>query len=67
LSWVDFDFESAVAALYAYLVSIGHRHVGFVGLPRRLHETGVGAAVRLQRAHDEAVVRHGLDPAAVPA
>jgi len=62
VSWVDFDFEGAVAAMMDHLVGIGHRDIGLVGRPREMMETGLGSAIRLQRGYDSSVARHGLVP-----
>lgn len=66
VSWVDFDFETAVGGMLEHLVATGHRRIGFVGRPREMLEAGVGAAVRLQRGYDDAVLRLGLEPHLVP-
>lgn len=66
LSWVDFDFETAVGAMLEHLTAVGHRRIGFVGRPRSMLESGLGAAVRLQRGYDDAVLRLGIEPYLVP-
>jgi DNA-binding LacI/PurR family transcriptional regulator len=65
LSWIDFDFETAVGAMLDHLVAVGHRQIGFVGRPREALEAGIGAAVRLQRGYEAAARRLGLEPHAV--
>src|SRR5205807_1972123 len=64
--WVDFDFETAVAGMLEHLAAIGHRRIGFIGRPREMLEAGVGAALRLQKGYDDAVLRLGLEPHLVP-
>ena len=62
LSWVDFDFEGAVARMVDHLVAMGHRHIGFVGRPRAAVDASLGSTTRLQRGYDEGVLRYGLEP-----
>lgn len=66
ISWVDFDFDGAVGAMIDHLVQTGHRRIGFIGRPRESLSAGLGSSLRLQRGYDQAVLRHGLEPCAVP-
>jgi DNA-binding LacI/PurR family transcriptional regulator len=61
LSWVDFDFEGAAAAMVDHLVMTGHRSIGFVGRSHAMLDAGLGPATRLRRGHEQAVLRHGLE------
>ncbi len=64
--WVDFDFETAVGGMLDHLVAVGHRRIGFLGPGRGILDAGIGAAVRMQRGYDDAVLRLGLAPHLVP-
>lgn len=46
LSFIDMDFEQAVREALAYLVSLGHRHIGFLTFPEEWRMKGIGPAVR---------------------
>ena len=61
LSWVDFDFAGAVGSMVDHLVATGHRQIGFVGRSHAMLDAGLGAAIRLRRGHEQAVLRHGLE------
>ena len=52
-SYVDYDFEAAIHAGLAHLVSLGHRHIGYVS-PTPPHERQHGPTSRALRAYTQA-------------
>ena len=46
LSFIDMDFAQAVVDVFAYLISLGHRQIGFLTFPEEWHMQGIGPAVR---------------------
>jgi DNA-binding LacI/PurR family transcriptional regulator len=46
LSFIDMDFEQAVLEAFAYLISLGHRQIGFLTFPEEWRLKGIGPAVR---------------------
>ena len=65
--YVDFDLEGAVGHLVDLLVMLGHREIGYIGRPQAHVDAGMGAAVRLRTAHEQAMRTHGLTPHVVAA
>lgn len=66
LSFVDFDFEAAVAALYAHLAALGHRRIALLGRPTAQVEIGLGPAVRCLAGFARAAAELGLPALQVP-
>lgn len=46
LTFIDFDIEKAILDAYAYLVGLGHRHIGFVTFPQEWRAQELGGARR---------------------
>jgi DNA-binding LacI/PurR family transcriptional regulator len=61
ISFVDLDFVHAVEAAVAYLVSLGHRRIGFINVSRHLLEVGYGPAVRSLAGFECAIAAHGIE------
>lgn len=62
LSYIDLDFDSTVQAAFDHVVSLGHRHVGFLALPAELRQAGYGPAARGWQGYQKALRTHGLTP-----
>lgn len=65
LPFVDLDFRSCVLEAYAYLLSLGHQRIGFLGAPKELRMRGLGSALRSFDGYRQACTHFNLDsPAA---
>lgn len=62
LRFVDLDFEASVVTAFDYLVSLGHRCIGFLALPSELRDKGYGPAVRGWMGYEHALQTHRLSP-----
>lgn len=62
LSFVDLDFEQSVVAIFDYLAGLGHRDIGFLGLPLEMCRQGYGPAVRCLAGYEQARQKYGLAP-----
>lgn len=62
LSFVDLDFEQAIITIFDYLVGLGHREIGFLGLPLEIRQQGYGPAVRCWAGYEQARQKYGLAP-----
>jgi DNA-binding LacI/PurR family transcriptional regulator len=60
LSYIDLDFEGAILNAFDKLVELGHRHIGFITLPRRSFEEEYGPAVRSMLGFKAACQKHQL-------
>lgn len=65
ISFVDFDFEHAVASAVEHLVELGHRHIALFNHSADLLEAGYGPAVRSLSSFEQAIRTHGVDGIAV--
>lgn len=61
MNYVDIDEEAVVEQLVDYLVTLGHRRIGFIARSG----TAVGASIRLRKGFDRAAAKHRLDAAPV--
>ncbi len=55
LSYIDLDSEQAVLEAYAYLISLGHRYIGFLNFPEEWRMNGIGPALRALHGFKSAV------------
>lgn len=62
LSFVDLDFENGILTTFDYLVGLGHREIGFLGLPLAMRQQGYGPAVRCWAGYEQALRKYGLSP-----
>jgi len=60
LNFIDLDFEAAILAAFEHLVTLGHRKIGFLGLPGEMREQGYGPAVRGWSGYEKAVQTYQL-------
>lgn len=60
ISFVDIDFDYAVATSINYLVEGGHRHIAFINQSERLLKRGTGYVVRSREAFLREMCRPGL-------
>ena len=60
ISFVDLDFEQALAACVAHLAGLGHQQVAFINSSQSLLDKGYGPAVRSLRGFEGAISAHGL-------
>lgn len=65
ISFVDFDFEHAIASAVAHLAKLGHRRIALFNHSLALLEAGYGPAVRSLNAFEQATRAYGLDGVAV--
>lgn len=61
LSFIDLDFENAMVAAFDYLVSLGHREIGFLTYPQNWRAAGLGPAVRSLEGYENALAKYGLE------
>lgn len=57
---VELDFKHAVIEAFEYLIGLGHKHIGFLGLPQLLLEQNHGTAVRALEGYQTILDRHGI-------
>ncbi|MEP7284586.1 MAG: LacI family DNA-binding transcriptional regulator [Chloroflexota bacterium] len=62
LNFVDLDFENSVKTAFDYMVSLGHRRIGFLTLPGEMRQNGYGPAARAWAGYEQALDTHQLDP-----
>jgi DNA-binding LacI/PurR family transcriptional regulator len=60
LTFIDLDFENAMLASFDYLVSLGHREIGFLTYPQSWRVAGLGPAVRSLEGYEHALAKYGL-------
>jgi DNA-binding LacI/PurR family transcriptional regulator len=60
LSFIDIDFEYAVMTVCEHLVSLGHRHIGFINLAGSPREQDYGPVVRTKWGYEQACARFQL-------
>jgi len=60
LTYIDLDFENAMLSAFDYLVSLGHRKIGFLTYPENWRLAGLGPAVRSSDGYDRALQKYGL-------
>ncbi len=60
LNYIDFDFTGAVIAAFDHLAALGHKHVGFLGLPAELRQSGYGPAARGWEGYQRALLKHDV-------
>lgn len=63
LSFVDLDFEAAVAMAFDHLYGLGHRDIGFITRPVLMRERNIASVVRLLRGYLHACDQHSITPA----
>ena len=54
LTWVDFDPEQATYLIFEHLVKLGHRHIGYLDIPKQKYQEKLGYARFVQRGHKRA-------------
>ena len=62
LTFIDLDFENALIEAYAYLISLGHQHIGFLTYSEDWRLKGLGPAVRALHGFKSAVKRFKVAP-----
>ncbi len=60
LTFIDLDFENAMRMAFDYLVSLGHREIGFLAYPQSWRTAGLGPAVRSLEGYQYALQQYGL-------
>jgi DNA-binding LacI/PurR family transcriptional regulator len=62
LSFVDLDFEHAIATAVDYLADLGHPRIALVSRQRDLHEAGYGPSVRCEAGLVRAAAARSVEP-----
>jgi DNA-binding LacI/PurR family transcriptional regulator len=60
LSFIDLDFERAMLQAFDYLLTLGHRNIGFLTYPQSWRKTGIGPAVRSLNGYTQALENYGV-------
>jgi DNA-binding LacI/PurR family transcriptional regulator len=60
LSYIDLDLEGAVIQAFEHLITLGHRHIGFLGFPVSVHERELSSAHRVQAGYERVVLQNNL-------
>lgn len=60
LSFIDLDFEGAMLNAFDYLVTLGHRNIGFLNYPQTWRQAGIGPAVHSLDGYQQALSQYGL-------
>jgi DNA-binding LacI/PurR family transcriptional regulator len=60
LSYIDLDLEGAVIQAFEHLITLGHRHIGFLGFPASLHDRKLSSAYRMQTGYERVVWQYNL-------
>ena len=60
LNFVDFDFESAVAAAIDYLVDLGHRNIGFISVVPNRDRNHYGPNIRALEGYEKVCVKYNM-------
>jgi DNA-binding LacI/PurR family transcriptional regulator len=60
LTFVDLDFENAMLSAFDYLVTLGHREIGFLTYPQSWRLAGLGPAVRSLEGYERALAKYGF-------
>jgi DNA-binding LacI/PurR family transcriptional regulator len=61
LTYIDLDFENAMLAAFDYLVTLGHREIGFLTYPQNWRVAQLGPAVRSLEGYEHALHKYGLE------
>lgn len=64
LSFIDVDLQGSVRAAFDHVVGLGHRLVGYIGIPAPMRQDGFGPAVREWNGYQQALEAHQLQPLA---
>jgi DNA-binding LacI/PurR family transcriptional regulator len=62
LSYIDFDFQTALVDAFDFLVTLGHSRVAFLTYPASWRASGLGPAIRARAGFEAAISKHGLEP-----
>jgi len=62
LSFVDLDFENALAVAVNYLADLGHPQIALISRQQSLHEAGYGPSVRSEAGLQQAAEVRGVEP-----
>jgi len=60
LSFVNLDIRAAIRLAVEHLVSLGHQHIGFIGLPEAMRLAGHGPSVRAMLGYQDGCGAAGL-------
>ena len=60
LNYIDIDFEAGVRTAFDHLTQLGHRKIGFLGLPTEMRKQGWGPASHTWQGYESALAAHGL-------
>ena len=60
LNFVDFDFESAVAAAIDYLVDLDHRNIGFISVVPNRERNHYGPNIRALEGYEKVCVKYNM-------
>jgi DNA-binding LacI/PurR family transcriptional regulator len=61
ISFVDLDFEPAIATAVTHLAELGHRQITLFNFSAALQESGYGPAVRSLKGFEQAIASHGIE------
>jgi DNA-binding LacI/PurR family transcriptional regulator len=60
LSFVDLDLEAGIVQAFDHLIELGHREIGFLGLPPEMRQQGYGPAVHCWAGYERARQKYNL-------
>ena len=60
LSFIDFDFESAVMTAFEHLVTLNHQNIGFVTMKPDSKRERYGPTIRAAEGHEKACTKYEL-------
>jgi DNA-binding LacI/PurR family transcriptional regulator len=61
ISFVDLDFEHAIAIAVAHLAELGHRHIALFNFSAPQIAAGYGPAMRSMQGFEQNIKQHGLE------
>jgi DNA-binding LacI/PurR family transcriptional regulator len=65
ISFVDLDFEDAIAKAVAHLADLGHQRIALFSFSTSQIAAGYGPAIRSMRGFEQSIKQHGLEGIAV--
>jgi DNA-binding LacI/PurR family transcriptional regulator len=60
LSFVDFDFESAVTVAVDHLIALGHQNIGFISVVTDPEQNHYGPTIRASEGYEKVCAQYGI-------
>lgn len=60
LSFIDFDFESAVTVAVDHLIDLGHQNIGFISVVSNSEENHYGPTIRASGGYEKVCARYNI-------